>query len=212
VLVTFKTGTVQTYALNPFTDGNGSISPNIAPVVSSGGNATFTATPNGGYVVNQWTVDGAVAQIGGTSFTISNVTNNHQVGVSFYATGSPQSWRQAWYSTTANSGSAADTADPYHRGISNLAVLAFFGPGQNPASAMIGQLPAPHKSGGNLVYSFTQPSGVNGITYGVQYSTSLSPTVWQSVADTGGGGSLHTFSVPIGTNRQLFLRLMVTEQ
>ena len=213
VQVTFKTGTVPTYAVNPlYTDANGGISPNFAQVVSSGGNATFTATPNGGYVVNQWTVDGSVAQIGGISFTITNVTDNHQLGVSFQSTVlTPQSWRQAWYGTTSNSGNAADTADPYHRGITNLAVLAFFGPTQDPALAQASQLPQMQKTLTTRAFSFTQPAGVSGLTYGAQWTASLSSPNWQPITDAI-SGSLHTFSVPIGANTQLFLRLTVTEQ
>jgi len=119
----------------------------------------------------------------------------------------PSNWRQAWFGTTTNSGNAADTADPYHTGIKNLEVLAFVGPGQNPATAKPSQLPAVQKIGGNLVFSFTQPAGESGIIYGAQSSTALN--TWQPVSDSG-SGSQHTFAVPIGSNTKLFLRLLVT--
>jgi len=122
----------------------------------------------------------------------------------------PQSWRQAWYGNTANSGNAADTADPYHKGIANLAVFAFLGPNQNPATALMSQLPQPQKGGGNFFYSFTPPAGVSGVSYGAQYATSLNPTNWQTITDSFSGG-VHTFSVPIGANAQIFLRLTVSE-
>ncbi len=211
VLVNFTATSAQTYTVTPSTNGNGSVTPNSAQVVGSGGSIAFTASPNSGYVVNQWTVDGSAVQTGGTSFTLGNVTGNHAVQVTFQSAGllTVQSWRQAWYATTANSGNAADTADPYQRGVRNLAALAYFGPGQNPASAQISQLPAPHRSGTNIVYSFTQPAGVSGLTYGAQSTTSLNPANWQPVTDTGSGG-VHTFSVPIGANTKLFLRLTVS--
>ena len=120
----------------------------------------------------------------------------------------PQDWRVKWYSTPSNTGNAADNADPYRTGIQNLAVFAFFGPDQNPAQAMIGQLPQSQIVGGNFVFSFTQPAGVSGITYGAEWRPALDTGIWQPVSDSGSGG-LHTFSVPIGSNTKLFMRLTV---
>ena len=127
----------------------------------------------------------------------------------FTTASTPTSWRQQWFSTTNNSGSAADNADPYHTGVPNLVSFALLGPTQNPATVTASMLPQPQKSGGNFVYSFTEPSGVSNITYGAQYSTSLTPANWQPVTDTG-SGTLHVFSVPIGGNAQIFMRLTLT--
>lgn len=121
-----------------------------------------------------------------------------------------ENWRQTWYGTTASSGNAKDTADPYGTGIQNLNVFAFFGPGQNPATARVGLLPKIQRSGGNLTTSFTQPVGVSGITYGAEFSTTLQPGSWQAVPDTGISPQ-HTFSIPAGGNPKIFLRLKVTD-
>ena len=118
-------------------------------------------------------------------------------------------WRQIWYGTTINSGNAADTADPYHTGIPNLAVFAFLGSNQDPSTARISQLPQVQRSGGNFFYSFTPSAGVAGITYGADWRAALNTGNWQSVADTG-SGNVHTFSIPMGSNTKLFLRLKVT--
>ncbi|MCX6875605.1 MAG: hypothetical protein NTW21_17630 [Verrucomicrobia bacterium] len=56
--------------------------------------------------------------------------------------------------------------------------------------------------------SFTEPDGVGGITYGAEWSTTLLTDGWVPVADTGTPPQ-HTFSVPIGTNAQLYMRLTV---
>ena len=61
------------------------------------------------------------------------------------------------------------------------------------------------------MFSFTAPAGVSGVTYGAQYATSLNPTNWQPITDTG-SGTQHTFTVPINGATRLFLRLLVTEQ
>ncbi len=74
---------VPTYTVTPSAGTNGSISPNTAQAVSSGGSASFTATPLAGYVVDQWLVNGAPAQIGGTTLTLVGVTANTTVQVSF---------------------------------------------------------------------------------------------------------------------------------
>ena len=57
--------------------------------------------------------------------------------------------------------------------------------------------------------SFTQPSGVSGITYGAEWSTTLQAGSWTPIPDTGSGAQ-HTFSLSIGTVPKLFMRLKVT--
>ena len=59
------------------------INPNSAQTVNYGSSLTFTATANTGYTVNSWSVDGTVQQTGGTTFTLSNITANHSVAVTF---------------------------------------------------------------------------------------------------------------------------------
>jgi hypothetical protein len=91
-----------------------------------------------------------------------------------------------------------------------LAAFAFYGPSQNPASAKISQLPQVQNSGGSFFYSFTQPDGVTGITYGAEWSPTLAAGSWQPTADTG-SGPRHIFSVPLRNNTKVFVRLVVTE-
>jgi len=121
----------------------------------------------------------------------------------------PGSWRQQWFGNTGNTGNAADSADPFYTGVPNLVVFALFGQNQNPAQMTAAQLPQPQIVGGNYVYSFTEPVGVSGIRYGVEYTSSLSFASWQPVTDAG-SGTLHIFSVPIGSNPQMFMRLTLT--
>ena len=60
------TFTPLTFTVTPSSDTNGTISPSTAQTVNYGSSLTFTATPNTGYTVNTWSVDGTVAQTGGT--------------------------------------------------------------------------------------------------------------------------------------------------
>ena len=129
--------------------------------------------------------------------------------MNFTTLSTPTSWRQQWYGTTSNTGNAADSSDPFQTGVTNLLVFAIFGPNQSPFLARASLLPQPQIIGGNYVISFTQPTGVSNITYGAQFTTVLNPANWQPVADTGIGAQ-HIFSVPIGGNPQLFMRLTVT--
>ena len=61
----------------------------------------------------------------------------------------------------------------------------------------------------SFVISFPTPSGVSGITYGAEWSTTLAPLDWTNIPDTGTLPQ-HTFSVPISSNTRMFTRLKVT--
>ena len=118
-------------------------------------------------------------------------------------------WRTAWYGPGAtNAGNAANNADPYHTGIPNLLVFAFFGPNQDPATAQIRLLPQVTASGGFLSYHFSEPAGVSGLSYGAEWSTTLQAGDWHPVTDTGVAPGEHLFSVPMDGARK-FLRLIV---
>lgn len=73
----------QQFTVTPNAGAHGSIAPATPQTVNIGASVTFTATPASGYVVNEWLVDGVSVQPGGTSFTLSNVTADHIVTVTF---------------------------------------------------------------------------------------------------------------------------------
>jgi hypothetical protein len=81
--VTVACSTIMTYTLTAGSGANGSIAPAGPVSVNGGGSQGFVAIPNASYVVNQWLLDGAVAQSGGATFTLGNVTANHTVNVTF---------------------------------------------------------------------------------------------------------------------------------
>ena len=212
VAVTFKTGTVQTYTLNPFTDGNGFIGPNNPQVISSGGSATFTATPNSGYMVNQWRVDASLAQTGGSSYTISNVTTNHNVQVTFAPSSNLTTWRQTYFpGSTSTTGPGADFATPMNDGVNNLIKFAM---GMNPTQP--GTMPGTAGvSGGNLTFTYT-PSAMavaDGVTFTVTYNDTLAGGAWLSdivnQGTIGSGGTPVTATVLKGSNGHRFLRLQI---
>ncbi|MEE8488512.1 MAG: hypothetical protein V3S56_10105, partial [Gemmatimonadota bacterium] len=62
---------------------NGAISPAGDTTVTYGSSLEFTASPKGEYLVRIWSVDGEQVQIGGDSLTLSDITADHLVDVSF---------------------------------------------------------------------------------------------------------------------------------
>ena len=61
----------------------GSIDPAGAITKDYGSSQLFTATPDTGYMVDYWMVDGNFVQAGGTTYTLSNITAPHTVSVAF---------------------------------------------------------------------------------------------------------------------------------
>jgi len=175
------------------------------------GNATVTAT-TGVFTVN---VSGLTP---GTDYSYAAYATN-SVGVSYSVTGifttlaTPQSWQATWFGSPTNS-NAALNADPYHTGVLNIQVFAYLGPYQDPGTASPAQLPQVQMGGGNFFYSFTEPFGVSGITYGAQWSATMRPNDWHPVPDTGDPTATppsHLFSMPM-TGKQLYMRLTLTVQ
>jgi hypothetical protein len=71
------------YTVTPSAGTNGSISPNGPQTVVKGSSVAFTATPASNYLVQQWLVNGKVAQTGGATYTLHSVTNTNAVAVTF---------------------------------------------------------------------------------------------------------------------------------
>jgi hypothetical protein len=86
IAATFAANTT-TFTISAGAEANGTISPSGTVVASQGTSKTFTITPNAGYRVYRVWVDGS--SVGAvTSYTLSNVTANHEIWVSFLAAGS----------------------------------------------------------------------------------------------------------------------------
>lgn len=66
------------------TAGDGTLDPTGDVSAEYRSNLIFTATPNDGWGVAGWTLDGESAQTGGTTFEVLDIQANHTVGVAFY--------------------------------------------------------------------------------------------------------------------------------
>ncbi len=118
-------------------------------------------------------------------------------------------WRQTNFSTTADTGSAANLSDPDADGIVNLLEYAL---GLSPTVPSTAGLPAAQVSAGNL--SFTYKRAVaTGLTYTVQTTTDLTtPASWNPAGVTQGTPDVNgnvTATTPVGTGPR-YLRLSVT--
>lgn len=71
------------YVITASADPNGSISPSGNIVVTEGQDLQFTATPDTGYIVDEWYLDGSEVQVGGTTYTLYNIESYHEIYVTF---------------------------------------------------------------------------------------------------------------------------------
>jgi uncharacterized repeat protein (TIGR02543 family) len=73
---------ILTYTVTASAGANGTVEP-TSVVVNYDASQNFNADPNTGYEVDKWTLDGNDVQTGGNTYTLSNVTAVHAVGVMF---------------------------------------------------------------------------------------------------------------------------------
>jgi uncharacterized delta-60 repeat protein len=114
-----------------------------------------------------------------------------------------QDWRQFYFGRPDNGGNAADNFDADGDGLVNLLEYAF---GLIPTNGSSLSLPQPQIMGNNFTTDFT---GVSGVIYAAEWSSSLLPGDWLPITDTGAGDQ-HTFTIPVGSILQRFMRLRVT--
>jgi alpha-L-fucosidase len=166
--------------------------------VVSGSLAVICTPPSGSvFVPGTTTVQcSATDAAGNTASGSFTVTVNSPV----------MTWRQQYFGTSDNSGTAADNADPDGDGWTNAQEFAAgTDPNDRTSRLKIGQV---QSSGSGMVVSFPTTSGK---TYRVEYSTSLQSGSWTSVQDNiAGTGSVVqvTDSGAVGQTKR-FYRIVV---
>jgi uncharacterized repeat protein (TIGR02543 family) len=197
-------------------DGNGKDG-GSAPIdaISYANGATVTAAANSGSLTKTgstfagWNTasDGSGTNYAAGSGTFTMGSSN----VTLYAkwTSAIETWRNDYFGQTANTGDAADDADPDGDGIVNLLEYAL---GSEPDSSASRPDLASQISDLKLQITFT-PQG-SGITYTIEASSDLSD--WSETTDltslTVGTPYTHTDSTALGgTTTKRFLRLKVSQ-
>ena len=74
---------INQYPITATSGPNGSIDPQGTIIVNYGASQDFNAIPNLGYEVNEWYLDSNSVQNGGATYTLSNITADHNVHVTF---------------------------------------------------------------------------------------------------------------------------------
>ncbi len=81
---------LQAFTVTPSVDGGGgTISPDTQQLVEEGDDITFTFTPDAGNALDEVLVNGTPVTVIGDEYTITNVTQNTTISVSFVVTCSP---------------------------------------------------------------------------------------------------------------------------
>ncbi len=185
---------------------------------------TFDGTDSGVFSVTSPPVAPVSGPTGSTTFTVrfapttagpktaalhiaNNDSDENPYDITLLGNVSAQEiWRQTHFGSIQNVGDGADLNDYEGDGLVNLTEYAF---GLHPKQNSAGQLPQGQIIGPNYVVFFNRPSGVSGVTYGAEWSTTLMPLSWTPITDTGFAPQ-HVFSVPIGGNSGLFFRFKTT--
>ena len=83
IAVVYESGAPASFAVVPSAGAGGAISPASSVNVASGGSQKFTFTPQNGYVVEKVLVNGSKVAESVPSYTVTNVTGNMTIAVSF---------------------------------------------------------------------------------------------------------------------------------
>ena len=190
--------------------------------------ASLSASPAGGFLFDHWSETGVSV---GASASLSFTVGVSRTLVAHFVAASPfNSWRQANFSTAANTGESAETSDPDGDGIPNLMEFAF---GLDPKTSQNGAITTGagqiNQRGKPTVSTNSTPTGVDfravfgrrkdyataGLIYKVQFSGDLVKWVNSTATPTviADDGTIEAVTVPYpffaGTKKARFFRVSV---
>lgn len=193
----------------------GGTAPHLATVqfkLSVDGGVNWSILGIGSPVIGGWALEGvslpASGLIRAEGYSTGGRYNGTFTPVQFqgdFAFTPLQLWRFTHFGTSANSGLAADDADPDGDGIVNLAEYAF---GHHPKIPSAHLMPAWSYSKDLAILNFPRPSIKPGVTYKVEISSTLHSDEWEAVADVG-NAAFSLFLVPTTGTEKLFMRMGV---
>ena len=134
-----------------------------------------------------------------------------EVAALYAAENAPNNWRQTHFGSTANTGNAADVADPDRDGLPNLLEYAL-NLSPNAATRVTAAVQA---AGGNLEYTYTRGTAAynGGTTFQVEWSDDL--TTWfttgvvESLISDDGTHQQVKATLPAGSGGRRFVRMRV---
>ncbi len=201
----------------------------------NGQSITIGTTSNYGFFIDDVTVTNATELVNPTTTTLAGAASGFTLnattagaplvaGTSYYlrvrpnvgtrwfsygtakiVTAQAASGYASWVAAQYPSVTGGPTGDHEGDGLANGVEYAF---GLNPTAANSGSaIPQPTRIGNTFTVTFTQPGGLTGVTYGVQWSRNLAD--WFPVPDTGSGSS-HTFTVDTSVEPKVFFRYQIT--
>jgi hypothetical protein len=179
------------------------------------GGAETTKLPASASAVGSFSV-AATGLAAGMTYSYRSYASNSEGTIysnpgTFIAITLTQAWRQTHFGSTANTGNAADAADPDRDGLPNLLEYALNLP-PNAASRVPAALQA---AGGNLEYTYTRGTAAynGGTTFQVEWSDDLSTWsttgVVESLISDDGTHQQVKATLPAGSAGRRFLRLRV---
>ena len=194
--------------------GNGNWTCTYAGSVAAGSafpalTASVNVSPSAPTTVNNGNLTAHVTAVGDSNS--NNDTSTVQFTIAAATTTPTQQWRYQYFNTTANSGAAADTANPAGDGINNLTKYAL---GLDPTQAETNPV-AEDTSTGYLQLTVPKNPNATDITYSVQVNDDLT----NSAGWTTGGTTIIQNSatqlqvrdsVAVGSAPKRFIRLQVS--
>ncbi len=122
-------------------------------------------------------------------------------------------WRQQWFGTTANTGNAADTANPANDGILNILKRAF---NLNPLVAATNDVPYGTVNGNTFTMTYRKSLAATDLIFHVQSSSDLvkwsTNGINDSVVSSDGVIEIHAASVPVANTAQFMRLQLITTQ
>jgi fibronectin type 3 domain-containing protein len=183
----------------------GAVSYNVKRAAVSGGPYTLVANTTDTEFINTGLTNGTIYYYVVTALnTATESLASTEVNV--VPLSESQQWRLANFGTTANSGNAADTADPDGDGLTNAQE---FSAGTNPnnASSALG-VSQVQASGNDLLVSFAT---VLGKVYRVDRSDTLQPNSWTTLQTniSGTGGTVQITDAGAAAQTKRFYRIVL---
>lgn len=189
-----------------------------APGIASGTSFTILNKTSAGAVSGAFAgkPQGGTFSAGGYVWLISYTGGDgNDVVVTAQSLTPIEQWRLTNFGTTANSGNAADSADPDKDGETNLLEFAT---GQNPNAVTLAA-PVLVKNGATLEFTYTRGNAAitDGVVFTVEWSDTLAANSWSvaGVAEQilGDNGTVQTVRASVSTSASLhrYLRLKVTK-